>query len=368
MSVPSKIQCWQMVEPWSKNKETGEKKPGKLAKAEIPVPELKAGDVLVEVAGCGVCHTDLGYFYDGVPTINKPPITLGHEISGRVVAGDAAWVGKEVIVPAVMPCNDCPICASGRGNRCLAQKMPGNSLGIYGGFASHIPVPSANLCEVKGRGDTPLERLAIVADAVTTPYQAAMRADLKQGDVVVVIGAAGGVGSYMVQISKALGAKAVVGIDINAEKLAGMLKYGADHVVNSKDKSAKDVRGEVTDFLKKAGVPHNFGVKIFEVTGSKGGQELALNLLSFVGKLIVVGYGTAVNEYSISRLMAFDAEMIGTWGCLPKYYPKVLEMALDGRIKVEPFVETRPLSSIAATFEDAHAGRLSKRAVLTPDF
>ena len=367
-NVPSRIQCWQMVEPWSKNKETGEKKPGKLQRATIDVPELKAGEALVEVAGCGVCHTDLGYFFDGVPTVVKPPLTLGHEISGRVVAGDAAWVGKEVIVPAVMPCNDCAICAAGRGNRCLAQKMPGNSLGIYGGFASHIPVPSANLCEVKGRGDVPLERLAIVADAVTTPYQAAVRGEVKAGDAVVVIGAAGGVGSYMVQTAKAFGAKAVVGIDINGEKLETMRGYGADHVINSRDKSAKDVRGEVTDFLKKAGVPHNWGVKIFEVTGSKGGQELALNLLSFVGKLIVVGYGTAVNEYSISRLMAFDAEMIGTWGCLPHYYPKVLEMVLGGKIQIAPFTEIRPMSAIEATFDEGHHGKLQKRVVLTPDF
>lgn len=366
--IPDKIETWQMVRPWSKNKETGEKIPGELVRTEIPVPQLGAGEVLVEVAGCGVCHTDLGYFYDGVPTVNKPPLTLGHEISGRVVAGDAAWIGKEVIVPAVMPCNDCPICHAGRGNRCLAQKMPGNSLAIYGGFASHIPVPAASLCEVKNRGAIPLERLAIVADAVTTPYQAAMRADLKAGDVVVVIGAAGGVGSYMVQVAKALGAKVVVGVDIAADKLQNMLKYGADHVVNPKDKSLKDVRGEISDFVKKAGAPHNFGWRIFEVTGTKPGQELALNLLSFVGKLIVVGYGTAVNEYSISRLMAFDAEMIGTWGCLPAHYPKVLEMVLDGRIKVEPFTEVRPLSSIAATFEDAHHGKLTKRVVLVPDF
>ena len=74
--------------------------------AEIPVPELKAGEVLVKIAGCGICHTDLGYFYDGVPTVCKPPLTLGHEISGTVVAGDKRWMGKEVLVPAVMPCRD----------------------------------------------------------------------------------------------------------------------------------------------------------------------------------------------------------------------------------------------------------------------
>ena len=203
--------------------------PGKLEKKEIPVPELKPGEVLVEVAGCGVCHTDLGYFYDGVPTVSKPPLTLGHEISGTVVAGDQAWIGKEVIVPAVMPCRKCILCKTGRGNRCLDQKMPGNSLGLYGGFSSHIPVPSIDLCEVKSRGNIPLSHLAVVADAATTPYQAAKRADLQPGDNVIVVGITGGVGQYMGQMAKALGAKTVVGIARNQEKLNRALKFGADY-------------------------------------------------------------------------------------------------------------------------------------------
>lgn len=367
-NIPDKIQTWQMVQPWSKNKETGEKIPGKIEKTEIPVPDLAPGDVLVEVAGCGVCHTDLSFFYFGVPTVNQPPMTLGHEISGTVVAGDAEWVGKEVIIPAVMPCNDCPICASGRGNRCLAQKMPGNSIGIYGGFASHIPVPARDLCVVKNRGDIPLTNLAIVADAVTTPYQAAMRADLTEGDLVVVTGAAGGVGNYMVQTAKAMGAKAVIGIDIDDAKLEKAMQFGADFVINSRDKDLKAVKGEIKAFCKENGLPHNYGWKIFEVTGVKAAQEIALGLLSFVGKLLVVGFSMAKLEYNISKLMAFDAEMIGTWGCLPEHYPKVLEMVLDGRIKVKPFTETRPMSTIVQVFEDAHAGKLDKRIVLTPDF
>jgi len=125
---PNKIKTWQMVKPWSRDPTTGEGIKGILEKTEIPVPPLKPGEVLVKIAGCGVCHTDLGYFYDGVPTVTKPPLTLGHEISGTVVAGDDRWLGKEVIVPAVMPCNDCPICDMGRGNRCLNQKMPGKML------------------------------------------------------------------------------------------------------------------------------------------------------------------------------------------------------------------------------------------------
>jgi 6-hydroxycyclohex-1-ene-1-carbonyl-CoA dehydrogenase len=246
--------------------------------------------------------------------------------------------------------------------------MPGNSLGVYGGFSSHIPVPAADLCVVEGRGDIPLERLAVLADAITTPYQAAVRADLQPGDRVIVIGAAGGVGTYVTQLAKAFGAQTVVGIDINQEKLESMLEYGADLYVNSGGKSVKEVRAEFRALCKENGLPHNYGWKIFEVTGVKAGQEIALALLSFVGKLIWIGFSTTVNEYSLSRLMAFDAEIIGTWGCLPKHYPAALQMVLDGRVQVEPFVETRPMSTIQETFEEAHAGKLAKRVVLTPDF
>ncbi|MCX8085053.1 MAG: alcohol dehydrogenase catalytic domain-containing protein, partial [Calditerrivibrio sp.] len=196
-----KIKTYQMVEP------------GKLIKTEIQKPELKEYEVLVEIKGCGVCHTDLSYYYQGVPTVTKPPLTLGHEISGVIVEGRIDLIGKEVIVPAVMPCNSCPICAQGRENRCLNQKMPGNSLGIYGGYSSHIPVPFRDLCIIENRGDFPIETLAVVADAVTTPYQAAIRADLKDGDLVIVIGVAGGVGTYMTQMAKAFGAKCVIGFD-----------------------------------------------------------------------------------------------------------------------------------------------------------
>lgn len=366
MAAPQKIQTWQMKNPWSKNRETGEVTQGILERAELEVPELKPGESLVEVAGCGVCHTDLGYFYDGVPTVEKPPLTLGHEISGTVVAGDL--LGKKVIVPAVMPCNNCPICAAGRGNRCLAQKMPGNSLGPYGGFSSHIPVPSQDLCVIEDTKGIPLSHYAVVADAVTTPYQAAMRAEFKEGDLAVVIGATGGVGVYMTQMVKALGARYVVAIARNQEKLERSLKFGADAIINSKDKDVKTIQNEFREICKANKLPHNWGWKIFEVTGTKAGQDIALTLLSFVGKLVVVGFGMAKNEYSISRLMAFDAEIIGTWGCLPKYYPVVLKMVQEGKIQIEPFLETRPMSRIKEAFEEAHSGNITRRIVLEPDF
>jgi 6-hydroxycyclohex-1-ene-1-carbonyl-CoA dehydrogenase len=366
-AVPDKILTWQMVQPTMRNKDTKEVIPGKLEKKEISVPALKSGEVLVEIAGCGVCHTDLGYFYDGVPTVSKPPLTLGHEISGKVVAGDEAWIGKEVIIPAVMPCRQCILCKTGRGNRCLNQKMPGNSLGPYGGFSSHIPVPGIDLCEVKNRGDIPLAHLAVVADAATTPYQAAKRADFQPGDNVVVIGITGGVGQYMGQTAKALGANTVIGIARNQEKLDRALKYGADFVINSTGKDAKAVSDEFKGICKANGLP-GFGWKIFEVTGTKGGQDIALNLLGFIGKLIVVGFGIQKIEYMLGRLMAFDAEIIGTWGCLPEYYPIVLDMVTKGKIRIDAFVQTRPMSSIVETFDEAHKVSPDKRIVLTPDF
>ena len=354
--IPTQIHTWQMTEP------------GRLARTAIAVPALAADEALVQISGCGVCHTDISYFCMGVRTEQKPPLTLGHEISGVVVAGPARLIGKEVVVPAVMPCNHCELCAAGRPNRCLAQKMPGNSLGIYGGFASHIPVPADDLCVVESRGGMPLEWLSVIADAVTTPYQAGMRAGIVAGDRVVVIGAAGGVGSFMTQVAKAMGASTVIGIDLNEDKLKGMLKYGADHVINPRGKSAKDVREAIKAYCKDRSIPSNWGWKIFEVTGVKAGQELALALLAFVGKLIVVGYGTDETSYMLSKLMAYDAEIIGTWGCPPRHYPQVLRLCLEKKIALEPFVETRPMSQIEKVFDDAHHGRLNKRIILTPDF
>ena len=354
--IPEFIDTWQMSEP------------GKLVKTRIPMPALQAGDVVVEIKGCGVCHTDLSYFYMGVPTVQKPPLSLGHEISGVAIGGEASMIGKEVIIPAVIPCGECDLCKGGRGNRCLAQKMPGNSMGIYGGFSSHIVVQAKFLCVVGDRKGIPLEHMAVVADAVTTPYQAAVRGRLGSGDLVVVVGAAGGVGSFMVQVAKGMGAKVVVGIDVNVEKLEKMKGFGADATINPRGLSTKELKEQFKAIAKAAGVPSNTGWKIFECTGTKAGQETALSLLSFVGMLVVVGFGTDETSYMLSKLMAYDAEIIGTWGCTPDKYPEVLAMCVDGRIQLGPFVETRPMSQIETVFDEAHHGELNRRVILTPDF
>ena len=160
---------------------TGVNQPLQRAPLELMAPG--PGEVTVEIAGCGVCHTDLGFYYDGVKTNQPLPLVLGHEISGRVIeAGQGArdWLNRSVIISAVIPCGECDLCGRGKETICQTQKMPGND--IDGGFASHITVPARGLCAVdelrlKASGMA-LADLSVMADAVTTPYQAVLQADI----------------------------------------------------------------------------------------------------------------------------------------------------------------------------------------------
>lgn len=328
----------------------------------------QSDEVVVEIAGCGVCHTDLGYFYDGVRTNQPLPLALGHEISGRVVAtGDAAtaWLGRAVIVPAVLPCGECEHCRRGHPNICRRQKMPGND--IQGGFASHIVVPARGLCPVDEQrlrqSGLALADVAVVADAVTTPYQAVVRAELKPGSLAIVVGA-GGVGGYACQIAHAFGAK-VVAIDIDPEKLATIVKHTGALALNAREHDLKSLRSKILEYCKSEGLPSTEWT-IFECSGTAAGQATAFGLLTYGATLCVVGFTMAKLEVRLSNLMAYDARAIGTWGCPPDLYPQALALVLDGKINLAEFVEQRSLSEINAVFAEAHDHKLVRRAVLVP--
>lgn len=327
-----------------------------------------AGEVAVEIAGCGVCHTDLGYFYDGV-RLNQPlPLALGHEISGRVVAAGAGaedWNGKAVIVPAVIPCGECDFCKRGKATICPNQKMPGND--IQGGFASHIVVPSTGLCPVDearlAKIGLDLAQVSIVADAVTTPYQAVVQAEVTPGSLAIVNGI-GGVGGYTAQIAAAFGAK-VVAIDVDDDKLANIAKYGAALTLNARKLDARGIRDAVRAFAKENGIaPAEWF--IFECSGTAAGQQTAFGLLNRGATMAVVGFTMDKVEVRLSNLMAFHARLLGNWGCVPELYPAALDLVLDGKIQVAPFVEKRPLDEINTVFDDVHAGRVKRRVVLVP--
>ncbi|RPH61567.1 MAG: 6-hydroxycyclohex-1-ene-1-carbonyl-CoA dehydrogenase [Burkholderiales bacterium] len=326
------------------------------------------GEVVVAVSGCGVCHTDLGYFYDGVRTNHPLPLALGHEISGRVVAAGAGaeqWMGKAVIVPAVLPCGECDLCRRGLGTICRNQKMPGND--IQGGFASHIVVPGRGLCEVDesrlAKAGLTLADVSIVADALTTPYQAVRRAGVGPGSLAVVIGA-GGVGGYCVQIASASGAK-VVAIDVDDAKLEAIAGHGASLTINSRTLDARGIKAAIVDFARKNGLRPTEWF-IFECSGTAPGQLTAFGLLVHGATLSVVGFTMDKIEIRLSNLMAFDARAIGNWGCPPEFYPAALDLVLDGKVQIKPFVEPHPLDEINRVLEAVHHREIRRRAVLVP--
>ncbi|HMR69820.1 MAG TPA: 6-hydroxycyclohex-1-ene-1-carbonyl-CoA dehydrogenase [Rubrivivax sp.] len=328
-----------------------------------------AGEVAVQVAGCGVCHTDLGYYYDGVRTNQPLPLALGHEISGRVVAagaGAAAWIGRAVIVPAVLPCGECVLCRGGLATICRAQKMPGND--IQGGFGSHIVVPARGLCPVDearlAAAGLTLPQVSIVADALTTPYQAVRRAGVEPGDVAIVIGV-GGVGGYCVQIARAFGAE-VVAVDVDPRKLAAIAADGgAALTLNARELDARALKKAVADFARQRGLRATEW-KLFECSGTAAGQTTAFGLLVHGATLAVVGFTMDKVEIRLSNLMAFDARAIGNWGCPPELYPGALDLVLDGKVRLAPFVETHPLSDINRVFDAVHRREITRRAVMVP--
>ncbi len=331
---------------------------------EAPAP----GEVLVEVAGCGVCHTDLGYLYDGVRTNQPLPLALGHEISGRVTkagAGAESWLGRAVIVPAVIPCGTCDQCRRGKGTICPNQKMPGND--IQGGFATHIAVPARGLCAVDegrlARSGLGLADLSVVADAVTTPYQAVVQAGVGPGQLAVVIGV-GGVGSYAAQIARAKGAT-VVAVDVDQAKLDLLESHGVARGLNARQLDAKALKKEIGEIARKGGLPSREWF-IFECSGSAAGQLTAWSLLVHGATLAVVGFTLDKVEVRLSNLMAFHARALGNWGCAPELYPAALDLVLDGSVKLAPFVERHPLAEINRVFADVHARKLTRRAILVP--
>ncbi len=352
-----------MAERWLM---TAQNEPLKWVKFEPAEPD--EGEVLVEIAGCGVCHTDLGYFYDGVRTNHQLPLALGHEISGTVVAtgaGAETWLDQTVIVPAVIPCGECDACKRGKGTICPNQKMPGND--IQGGFASHVTVPAKGLCPVdvsrlEAVGLT-LADVSVVADAVTTPYQAVVQAGVTSGDLVVVNGV-GGVGGYAVQIAAAMGAT-VVAIDVVPEKLAALSEYGAALTLNASEFDGRALKKEISGFAKAQGLRTTEWI-IFECSGTAAGQIAAFGLLNHGATLCTVGFTMDKVEVRLSNLMAFHARILGNWGCPPDLYPGALELVLSGKVKIGPFVEQRPLGDINQIFQAVHDGQFARRAILVP--
>jgi len=328
-----------------------------LSVGEWPTPVPGAGEVLVKVAGCGVCHTDLHYLDHGTPTFKKPPMVLGHEISGTVeslgagVSGHA--VGDRVLIAAVTCCGRCAACEEGRGNVCDRGEMLGNH--IDGGFAEYVAAPARDIFRLPD--EIPLVEGSIIADAITTPYHAVVnRGRVRPGDAVVVFGC-GGVGLNVVQLASALGAR-VVAVDTSPDKLAWAERLGATATldpaaVDRVDKALRGLTGGGADVA-------------FEVVGKPETQEQALAALKTGGRAVLVGYSPDSMTLNSGRVMFRELEVTGSLGCRPVDYPRVIELVRQERIRLKELVTHRfPLERIGEALDTLRSGA-AIRVVVTP--
>ncbi|MFQ6015613.1 MAG: zinc-binding dehydrogenase [Anaerolineae bacterium] len=324
---------------------------------EVPVPEIGTDEILVKVAACGLCHTDLHYIDHGVPTFKKPPLILGHEISGTVaqVGADVTKFkeGDRVLLPTVLTCGTCAACRTGRENICDSTIMLGNN--VDGGYAEYIKVPARDTFHLPQ--EIPLIEGSIIADAVTTPFHAVKnRAQVRPGDRVVVFGC-GGVGLNVVQIAAAVGGL-VIAVDLMDEKLEWARKMGAVHVINPAkvEKIHKEVR-KLTDGGADIAI---------EAIGNPRTMEQAFACLRNGGRLVIVGYTHESMALNAGRTMYREMEVVGSLGCRPVDYPRALELVRQGKIKVTELVTHRfSLDQINEGLDTLREGK-ALRSVVTP--
>lgn len=324
---------------------------------EVPTPAPRAGEVLVRVAGCGVCHTDLHYLDHGTPTFKPPPIILGHEVAGTVAeAGSGVTAlapGARVLIPAVLSCGHCTFCRLGRENICERSQMLGNH--IDGGYAEFVAVPAKDVVSMPE--DVPLVEGSIIADAVTTPYHAVVRRGrVTPGDWVAVFGC-GGVGLSLVQVAAAVGAR-VVAVDVKDTKLATAQRFGAAATLNAATtpKLDKAIRG-----LSDGGVQ-----VAFEAVGKAATQEQALNALATGGRLVLVGYSPETLPLNAGRVMFREIEVVGSLGCRPVDYPRAIDLVRQGKVRLLDLVTHRfPLDRLGEALDTLRGGE-AIRVVVTP--
>jgi 6-hydroxycyclohex-1-ene-1-carbonyl-CoA dehydrogenase len=328
-----------------------------LVLTEVPRPRPGPEEVLVRVAGCGFCHTDLHYLDHPVLPAKPAPMTLGHEISGRVAELGSAvtgWAeGAPVLVPAVLPCGRCQLCRSGRENICPDLKMVGNH--VDGGYAEFVVVPGKDLVPLPPSID--LTTGAVIADALTTPFHAVtQRFRVRPGEWVVVVGC-GGIGANVVQFARLAGAE-VIALDLREEKLRLAQALGAAHVRNPAQEKdlARWVR-EVTGGGADVAI---------DAVGNPDSFLLALSTLRRGGRAGVLGYSEAPALVPLKKVMFFEYEIVGSLGCRPADYPRVIELVRQGRIDLDRIVTARlPLERIGEAADRLRRGE-GLRSVIVP--
>ena len=324
---------------------------------EIPTPEISDDQILVKVAACGVCHTDLHYIEHGVPTFKKPPIVLGHEASGVVERVGAAVTnvkpGDRVLIPAVLTCGSCMFCRQGRENICSRMTMLGNH--IDGAYAEYVAVPAKDVLHLPE--SIPLADASIIADAISTPYHAVKnRAQVRPGDTVVVFGC-GGVGINAVQLASAAGGY-VIAVDINERKLQWAREFGAAETIN-----AQSVERVSKEIKKRTGGGADIAM---EVIGNPKTIEEAFECVRIGGRLVIVGYTHEAISVVAGKIMFKELEVVGSLGCRPTDYVPLIRMVAGGQVNLTKQITHRfELKDLAKAFEVMKEGA-ALRSIVVP--
>ena len=350
-AIPDTMQAFRLVAP----KETSVE--------EIPVPKPGPGQVLLKVAGAGLCHSDLHIMhFDDYPTC---PLTFGHETSGWVAqlgeGVEGLSAGEPVVVHGAWGCGHCRRCLMGHEHLCEVHFSGSGSggLGVDGGMAEYLLVPSAR--HLVPLGDDLDPRLAgPLDDAVLTPYHVIRRWRhlLLPGSAAVLIGI-GGLGHSAVQLLKAMTPAQVIAIDIAKDKLKLAESHGADHTVLSNPEAPPaETAAEVQELLGGRG-----GELVLDMVGMDSTLALGAQLVAPMGHLCCVGVAMGTLPWNFMAT-AYEATVSSTfWGTVGEL-KEVVALAQQGKISLD--TETYPLADAAATYAKLEAGQIKGRAIVLP--
>lgn len=329
---------------------------------EVSEPDPGPGQLVIEVGGAGACHSDLHLMHDFEAGLlpYELPFTLGHENAGWVRAlgpgVDGLDVGDAVAVYGPWGCGRCRRCREGMENYCMRQAeigASGGGLGLDGGMARYMLIPDPRL--VVPIGDLDPVAAAPLTDAALTPYHAIKRSLhlLGAGSRVVVIGA-GGLGHMGIQILRALTGATIIAVDQRADALAVASAAGADHIVESDDTAAVQIR-DLT-----AGIGADV---VIDFVGIDATMALAAASVRPLGHLTVVGIGGGTLPVGFFS-MPYEASVATTyWGSIPELMD-VITLAQAGKIAAE--VTRFGLSDALSAYHQLSAGTLTGRAVIEP--
>jgi propanol-preferring alcohol dehydrogenase len=328
---------------------------------DVPRPSPGPGQVLIRIGGAGVCHSDLHIMEEDLGF--TPPFTLGHENAGWVAALGQGVTGFKdgdaVAVYGPWGCGRCHACQQSMENYCenWAQIAGfGGGLGLDGGMADYMLVPSARL--LVPLGDLSPAKAAPLSDAALTPYHAIKRAlpHLNAESTAVVLGV-GGLGHMAIQLLRVLAPVTIVAADVDDRKLAQAKTLGADHIVNNRNTAEAVERIQEITRRRGAGL-------VLDCVGVQPTIDLGAKLLRRDSVWTIVGLGGGHHDFHHGSTPYGTSISIPYWGSRIELM-EVIAMARDRRIHAE--TTDFPLRQAAEVYDKLKKGQITGRAVLVPD-